>query len=52
MMTELQQGTSAARFGKFEDKMVGLGCVAASASVSLAIMFWAARLVLEKSMLL
>lgn len=32
--------------------MVGIGCVAASASVSLAVMFWAARLLLEKAMLL
>lgn len=52
MMTEFQQRTKAAHFGSIEDKMVGLGCVAASASISLAIMFWAARLLLEKSMLM
>lgn len=52
MMTNFQGRADTAYLGTIEDKMMGVGCVFASASVSLAMMFWTARLLLNKSLLL
>ncbi|WP_151637854.1 hypothetical protein [Noviherbaspirillum aerium] len=52
MMTNFRNRADNAYLGTVEDKIMGIGCVFASASVSLAMMFWTARLLLNKSMVL